>query len=162
MNSGHVQAYIGIGSNLDAPASQLLRSLARLATLPETRLRASSRLYRTPPMGPPGQPWYMNAVAELETRLEPLVLLDHLQAIEKAFGRIRAERWGPRTLDLDLLVYHDLIHECPRLSLPHPGIAERAFVLYPLKDLAPDLEIPRQGTLSRLIEALGAPCPEAI
>lgn len=123
-----------------------------LARIPSTRLLRQSHLYRTPPWGIADQPAFINAVAELETRLVPRELLDALLAIERANGRRRGtERWGPRTLDLDLLVYGDLSCEEPGLTLPHPRIGERAFVLMPLAEIAADLRIPGTGTVRELL-----------
>lgn len=149
-----VVASVGLGSNLDDPIAQIRRACAALANLPESRLLATSSLYRTPPMGPPDQPDYVNAAALLETRLAPLALLDALQAIEAAQGRVRAERWGPRTLDLDLLLYGEARIETPRLTVPHPGLPERDFVLVPLREVAgDDLPVPGHGRLGDLIPA---------
>lgn len=151
-----VQAWIGVGSNLEQPRQQVRTALTELARLPDTQLVAASSLYRSAPMGPPGQPSYINAVACLETRLSAAVLLDALQAIETAHGRVRnGERWGPRTLDLDILLYGNEQIATTRLSVPHPGIAERSFVLYPLAEIAPDLAIPGSGTVRELL----AHCP---
>ncbi|MCB1776824.1 MAG: 2-amino-4-hydroxy-6-hydroxymethyldihydropteridine diphosphokinase [Candidatus Competibacteraceae bacterium] len=147
-----VAAYIGIGSNLHDPASQVRRAFQALATLPASRLTARSPWYRTAPVGGPiNQPDYLNAVAALETTLTPDALLAALQAVENAQGRVRAERWGPRTLDLDLLLYGSIIRADPQLALPHPRLHQRAFVLYPLHDIAPDLTIPGQGKLTTLL-----------
>jgi 2-amino-4-hydroxy-6-hydroxymethyldihydropteridine diphosphokinase len=143
-----VRAYVGIGSNLDDPSSQVRRAFQALATLPAGRCMARSPLYRTAPVGgPPGQPDYLNAVVALDTALDPDALLTALQEIESAQGRIRNVRWGPRTLDLDLLLYGALIRDDPRLTLPHPRLHERAFVLYPLYDIAPTLLLPGRGWL---------------
>ncbi len=142
-----VEVFIGIGSNLAEPEQQVRRALYELGGLPATRLLAWSRLYRSRPMGPADQPDYVNAAALLSSGLEPEPLLDRLQALEAAHGRVReGERWGPRTLDLDLLLYGDQVIGTPRLTVPHPGLRERAFVLYPLADLKPDLVLP-DGTL---------------
>lgn len=147
-----VRAYIGIGSNLRDPANQVRRAFQALATLPASRLTARSPWYRTAPVGGPGdQPDYLNAVAALETALTPEDLLAALQAVENAQGRVRAERWGPRTLDLDLLLYGSITRDDPQLTLPHPRLHQRAFVLYPLHDIAPDLTIPGQGKLTALL-----------
>jgi 2-amino-4-hydroxy-6-hydroxymethyldihydropteridine diphosphokinase len=149
-------AFIGLGSNLDEPRQQVARALRELAGLPDTTLAAQSSLYRSAPMGPPDQPAYINAVARLETRLAPEALLDALQAIEARHGRVRGdERWGPRTLDLDILLYADVRIDKPRLQVPHPGLAERNFVLQPLAEIAPDLDIPGLGPLRDLL----ARCP---
>lgn len=149
------RAWVGLGSNLQAPRRQVERAFEALARLPRTHLAGRSRLYRSDPLGPPGQPDYVNAVAALDTALAPLALLDALQSIERAHGRERSLRWGPRTLDLDLLLYGDLRHACEQLTLPHPRLHERAFVLYPLADLAPGLVIPGFGALSELLRT----CP---
>ncbi|MFZ5466228.1 MAG: 2-amino-4-hydroxy-6-hydroxymethyldihydropteridine diphosphokinase [Pseudomonadota bacterium] len=146
-------AYIGLGSNLNDPAGQVRRALGVIAALPESRLAAASRLYRSPPMGPVDQPEYINAVAALETELAPRDLLHALQAIEQDFGRVRLRRWGERVIDLDLLLYDNLRLDSPELTLPHPGIGERAFVLCPLAELAPDLVIPGLGPLADLLAA---------
>ncbi len=146
------RAYIGIGSNLDDPISQVRRALEALNGILPSCCVAGSPLYRTPPLGgPPNQPDYINAVAALDTGLTPSQLLVVLQSLELAQGRIRNGRWGPRTLDLDVLLYDRLISDDPRLTLPHPRLHERAFVLYPLYDIAPDLIIPGQGPLSELL-----------
>lgn len=153
--SDMVAAYIGLGSNLGNPTEQLSRALAELAQIPCTELNSHSSLYLSPPMGGMDQPDYINAVAGLETALEPEELLHNLQAIESAHGRIRGERWGARTLDLDLLVYGSKIIDTPNLKMPHPGLCERAFVLYPLYEIAPDLEIPGCGCIIDLLNS----CP---
>lgn len=152
-------AYVGLGSNLADPEKQVRRALAALADLPATRLSAASALYVTAPVGPQDQPDYVNAVARLETRLPPPDLLAALLACEAAQGRHRdGTRWGPRTLDLDLLLYGEVELDLPGLRLPHPEIRHRAFVLIPLADLAPPgLRIPGQGTLGELLRA----CPGA-
>ena len=148
-----VRAYIGLGSNLDDPNGQLRLAIKALSDLPDSRLTAVSRSYRSSPMGPAGQPDYVNAVAMLDTRLKPLELLDALQAIEQQQGRVRkGERWGPRTLDLDLLLYgaEEISHD--RLEVPHPGIKQRKFVLYPLAELAPELVFPDGSTLAEALK----------
>ena len=148
-----VTAYVGLGGNLDGPRDQVERAFVELDGLPGTRCVAKSRLYRSAPMGSAGQPDYINAVAKLETQLAPEALLLALQGIEKAHGRTRSgERWGPRTLDLDILLYTDQCVDHPELQIPHPGIAERAFVLYPLHEVAGDMEIPGHGLLSELLK----------
>ncbi len=148
-------AYVGLGSNLDDPIAQVGRALRELAGLPETRLTRTSALYRTAPMGPANQPDYINAVAELQTSLSPPALLEALQCLERAHARVRtAERWGPRTLDLDVLLYGDNVLEDPQLCIPHPGLAVRAFVLIPLAEIAPTLMVPGLGPLSGLLAAL--------
>ncbi|MFO7593738.1 MAG: 2-amino-4-hydroxy-6-hydroxymethyldihydropteridine diphosphokinase [Pseudomonadota bacterium] len=148
-----VRAYIGLGSNLDDPEARLQRAIEALSDIPDSRLTAFSRFYRSSPMGPAGQPDYVNAVAMLDTRLEPLELLDALQAIEQQQGRVRkGERWGPRTLDLDLLLYGAEVINHARLVVPHPGIKERKFVLYPLAELAPELVFPDGSTLAEALQ----------
>ncbi|MGD9602703.1 MAG: 2-amino-4-hydroxy-6-hydroxymethyldihydropteridine diphosphokinase [Gammaproteobacteria bacterium] len=145
-----VRVFIGLGSNLEDPIRQVRTAFDELAGLPRTCLVRRSSLYETPPMGPPGQPHYINAVAELATSLAPHALLDALQAVETAHRRVRGTRWGPRTLDLDLLVYGDAVIRDARLVVPHPGIAARGFVLMPLAEIAPSLVIP------------GLPSPETL
>ncbi|MCG3201409.1 MAG: 2-amino-4-hydroxy-6-hydroxymethyldihydropteridine pyrophosphokinase [Gammaproteobacteria bacterium] len=153
--TGAVRAFIGLGSNLEDPRRQIRTAIAELDALPYTCVAARSSLYRSDPMGPPNQPDYINAVAAVDTILTPLALLDALMGVERSHGRIRhAERWGPRTLDLDLLVYGDRITSDARLTLPHPGIAERVFVLLPLLEIAPDLEIPGRGRAAALAAVL--------
>ena len=149
-------AFIGIGSNLDNPLLQVQTALRELAQIPNTELIRSSSLYRTPPMGPPDQPDYINAVAALTTTLSPTELLDALQALEARHGRVRTIHWGPRTLDLDLLLYGNETVHTARLTVPHPGIAQRAFVVLPLAEIAPALEIQGLGALSMLRAALQA------
>ena len=152
-----VLAYIGLGSNLDNPESQLKTAIEALTGLPQTRLQARSSLYRSAPMGPQDQPDYLNAVVQLSTGLEPEALLDKLQGIEQAQGRVRAQHWGPRTLDLDILLYGEDVVATERLKIPHPGIAERSFVLYPLAEINGQLEIPGLGGVGSLMEQ----CPDA-
>ncbi len=145
-------AYIGIGSNLEQPVEQVLRARRALAGLPRTRLVGFSALYRNPAVGPGEQPDYVNAVAAIETKLEPRALLEALQAIEAAQGRVRnGVRWQPRTLDLDVLLYAERVIREEGLTVPHPHIQERAFVLRPLADLAPELVIPGLGPVTRLL-----------
>ena len=144
-------AYVGLGSNLGQPAVQLREALGRLARLADTRLIATSRLWASPPLGPPGQPDYVNAVAGLLTQKEPRDLLIELQAIEQAMGRSRPPvRWGPRLIDLDLLAFDGETLDEPGLTLPHPGLHQRDFVLYPLAEIAPQLWIPGKGRVSTL------------
>ena len=147
-----VRAYIGIGSNLNDPVAQVQRAFRALAELPASRLMACSSLYRSAPVGgPPDQPDYVNAVAALDTALNPEELLAALQVLEIQQGRVRTVRWGPRTLDLDVLLYGSTIRNDSWLTLPHPRLQERAFVLYPLYDIAPDLTISGLGSLSELL-----------
>lgn len=152
-----VSVFVGLGSNLADPRRQVQIAVDELAALQSTRLSAVSSLYRSAPMRglgvPPDQPDYINAVARLESALPPEALLDALQSIETRHGRVRSgERWGPRTLDLDILLYGDRCIDTPRLQVPHPGMAERSFVLHPLAEIAPDLDIPGLGAVATLLE----------
>lgn len=148
-----VTAFIALGSNLDGPQDHMRQAFTDLAALPRTRCRRHSSLYRSAPVGPPGQPDYINAVAELQTELEPMRLLSALQEIERAHGRVTGgERWGPRPLDLDIILYGDQNIDLPGLRVPHPSMAERAFVLYPLHELVGDIEVPGKGALSDLLK----------
>ena len=130
------RTYIGMGSNLQEPSIQLATAVTALRKLPETSDHALSRVYRSPPMGPQNQPEYLNAVMAMDTTLAPLALLRALQHIELTQGGERLERWGPRTLDLDILLYGSQVVDLPDLKIPHPGLALRKFVLQPLLDLA--------------------------
>lgn len=134
-------ACIGLGSNLNEPSLQVSEAFRLLAALPETRILQCSRLYQTAPWGVEEQPDFINAVAGLETNLDPLQLLDELQRIETEQGRVRDQKWGARVLDLDIICYDQLHLETDRLKLPHPFFAERAFVLEPLAELYPDVLI---------------------
>lgn len=152
-----VIAYIGLGSNQEDPARQLQAAFAALSSLRETRLLRQSGVYRTPPWGLAEQPDFLNAVAELETRLSARELLDGLLDIERQAGRRRdGPRWGPRSIDLDLLVYAGCHIDEDGLAIPHPRMAERAFVLLPLAELAPSLEVPGIGVVARLLEGIDA------
>ena len=147
--------YIGLGSNLDNPAAQISKAISRLENLPATDFIKCSTYYQSKPVGPQNQPDYVNAVAMLDTDLEALNLLDHLHAIEDQQGRVRGrERWGPRILDLDLLLYGDEQINKNRLIVPHPEMHKRDFVLYPLSEIAPDLEIPGLGSITELLKHL--------
>ncbi|MFH1660804.1 MAG: 2-amino-4-hydroxy-6-hydroxymethyldihydropteridine diphosphokinase [Pseudomonadota bacterium] len=147
-------AYVALGANLGDPAATVLAAFAALANLPESRVSHGSSLYRTAPVGLTDQPEFVNAVAELETTLAPEALLAALFDIEERFGRIRAEKNGPRTLDLDLLLYNDQFIDLPRLTLPHPRLHLRAFVLQPLAEIAPRLAIPGRGTVAAWLPAV--------
>ncbi len=147
-------AYVALGSNLGNPRQQLLDAMEALAQLPKTRLLQCSSLYRTPPWGVLEQPSFINAAVELDTALSPDDLLDALLAIERRAGRVRGERNGPRTLDLDLLHVDGVQRHDKRLTLPHPRMAERAFVLLPLHDIAPALRLPGQGTVAQQLATL--------
>ncbi|HSG58221.1 MAG TPA: 2-amino-4-hydroxy-6-hydroxymethyldihydropteridine diphosphokinase [Woeseiaceae bacterium] len=145
-----VTAWVGLGSNLDEPVRQVKSAMRRLDGVEATRVIARSSLYRSAPLGPVEQPDFINAVVTVETRLAPRKLLDALQAIELEIGRQPAERWGPRRIDLDLLVYGDAVIDEQGLKIPHPGIAERNFVLLPLGEIAPDLVVPGLGRLAEI------------
>ncbi|WP_148252550.1 2-amino-4-hydroxy-6-hydroxymethyldihydropteridine diphosphokinase [Aidingimonas lacisalsi] len=129
-------AYIALGSNIDSPQLHIERAMEELGRLPITQLTRCSPLYSSRPVGPQDQPDFVNAVVAVSTRLSPLALLDQLQALEQRHGRQRQRRWGPRTLDLDLLLYGERRMQTSRLTLPHPHMLERAFVLTPLADIA--------------------------
>ncbi|HKE48979.1 MAG TPA: 2-amino-4-hydroxy-6-hydroxymethyldihydropteridine diphosphokinase [Rhodanobacteraceae bacterium] len=145
-------AHIGLGSNLDDPERQVRRAIDALATLPASRLLRASRLYRTAPWGRADQPAFVNAAAKIATRLSPRELLAALLAIERAHGRHRdGTRWGPRVLDLDILLFGTERIDEPGLAIPHPHLVERAFVLLPLADLDADLDVPGQGRVRDLL-----------
>ncbi len=150
-----VPAYVGIGSNLDDPERQVQAALKALSELPDTRRVTQSASLRNPALGPQPQPEFVNAVAGLLTWLAPVDLLDALLAIERRQGRDRRSdvRWGPRRIDLDLLVYGDVVLNTDRLVIPHPGIASRNFVLFPLLEIAPGLNVPGLGPVRRLVAA---------
>lgn len=147
--------YIGLGSNLSQPQAQLLQALRMLNHPDIGRLVRCSSFYTSKPMGPQDQPDYVNAVAAVETDLSPLDLLRVLQAIENDQGRVRERRWGARTLDLDILLYGQQVIELPDLTVPHYGMADREFVLYPLYEIAPALQMPDGQKLTSLL----ANCP---
>jgi 2-amino-4-hydroxy-6-hydroxymethyldihydropteridine diphosphokinase len=144
--------YIGLGSNLAEPRAQVEAGLQALTRMTRTRLLQRSRLYRSAPWGKVDQPDFINAVAQLETELEPRALLGQLLAIEHAAGRIRSgDRWGPRVLDMDILLHGERVLDEPGLHVPHPHLAQRAFVLVPLAEIAPDLQVPGIGPIQRLL-----------
>ena len=144
-------AYVGLGSNLSDPAAQVREALRSLARLPQTLCVAASRLYGSRALGPVTQPDFVNAVAGLLTRLTSVELLRQLRQLEGHAGRPAVhEHWGPRVLDLDVLVFGREQCAGPELVLPHPGVVERNFVLYPLADIAPDLEVPGLGRVAEL------------
>jgi 2-amino-4-hydroxy-6-hydroxymethyldihydropteridine diphosphokinase len=147
------RAFIGLGSNLNDPASQVLAAFDELAALPSSRLLMHSSLYRSAPMGRLDQPDFINAVAQIETSLSPHELLEALLEIEHLHGRVRECSNGPRTLDLDLLIYDDLQCEDRCLTLPHPRMHLRAFVLQPLLEIAPDTRVPGHGAVAELLTA---------
>ena len=148
-------AYVGLGSNLEDPPAQVRGAIAELAGIAHTRVVATSRLYRSKPLGPPDQPDYVNAVAGVLTQLAPEALLEAMQAIERRHGRDRSgPKWGPRTLDLDLLLYGGRVQTGDALVLPHPHLHERAFVVVPLAEIAPAVVVPGHGR----VELLAARC----
>lgn len=151
-----VIAYVGLGSNMDHPREQVLAALGELSQLPESRLLKQSRLYRSAPMGFAAQPDFVNAVAQLDTALPPPCLLAELQGIENRHGRERPFREAPRTLDLDLLLYGDAVISSTSLTVPHPRMHERAFVLRPLTDISPGVSVPGRGTALQLLQDCGA------
>jgi len=155
------RAFIGLGANLGDPRSTLRDALLRLAALPATRLVARSSAYRSAPVDAAG-PEFVNAVAELQTALVPHELLHALQAIEQAHGRERPYRNAPRTLDLDLLLYGDDVIDEPELTVPHPRMHRRAFVLMPLAELAPELPVPGMGKVRDLLAAVSDQAIERI
>ena len=148
------RAYVGLGANLGDRAATLRRAIELLAAHPRVEQVSVSELRETEPVGVVGQPRFLNGVAAVETTLSPRELLDLLLGVERALGRVRGERWGPRTVDLDLLLYGDEDVSEPGLRIPHPRLHERRFVLEPLAELAPDLAIPGRGRLSELLAAL--------
>jgi 2-amino-4-hydroxy-6-hydroxymethyldihydropteridine diphosphokinase len=147
-------AYVGLGSNLEDPVRQVQRGFEELAQLPGTHLLKHSSFYRTAPVGKADQPDFVNAVALLETTLAPDDLLGHLLAIEARHGRVRAERNGPRTLDLDLLLFGERIVRAPGLEVPHPRMHERAFVLLPVAEVSPEAVIPGRGRVADLLASV--------
>ena len=161
-----VVACVGLGGNVGEVAQTLAEAVRAIAALPGSRLLRASRVYRTPAWGRHDQPDFLNAAATLETTLPPRQLLDALLALEQRFGRERGgdgdDRWGPRTLDLDLLLYGDAIVDEPGLQVPHPHLHERAFALVPLADIAPDAVIPGRGSVRAALAALDADGIEAI
>jgi 2-amino-4-hydroxy-6-hydroxymethyldihydropteridine diphosphokinase len=152
-----VLAYIALGSNLEEPNQQVEHAIQELSALPETRLNNRSRLYRSRPVGYADQPDFINAVACIATRLTPRALLEQLLEIEQRHGRVRSFRNSPRTLDLDILLYNGLNLDEPGLHLPHPRMHERLFVLRPLSEIAPDIDIPGQGPIADALSRLHLP-----
>ena len=150
------RAIVGLGANLGDPIAALRAAVVQLAATPDVTLEATSSLYRSDPVGGPEQPAYVNACVLLATTLAPEALLDRLQAIERRAGRVRTVRWGPRTLDLDLLLYGERRAETPRLTVPHPRLVERRFALEPLLEVAPDARLPDGRPLAPLLDRLPA------
>ncbi len=155
-------AYIGLGSNQDGPRAQLSRALEEISAIPDTSLTGCSPLYRSAPVDAPAQSDFLNAVAAVETQLSPPRLLAELQAIEDRHGRQRPYPNAPRTLDLDLLLYGQASIASPALTVPHPRMHRRAFVLRPLLDLDPDARVPGHGTARELLRACGAQAIERL
>ncbi|GMM88061.1 2-amino-4-hydroxy-6-hydroxymethyldihydropteridine diphosphokinase [Vibrio fortis] len=150
-----ITAYIAVGSNLADPVSQANLAIETLKSLPQSKFIATSKLYSSTPMGPQNQPDYINAVVAIETELTPIELLNCTQAIEQEQGRVRKdERWGPRTLDLDIILYGNEVIDSERLTVPHYGMKEREFVLYPLAEIAPSLQLPDGTELSELLKVV--------
>ena len=152
-----VPAYVGVGSNLDGPAARVAEALAALGSLPATCCLALSRRYRNPPLGPQDQPDFVNAAAGLLTTLRMDDFMTEMKALEARLGRVRkqGDRWGPRLIDLDLLVFGDQVRESESLTVPHSGISERNFVLFPLRDIAPTLVVPGEGVVAQLAARQG-------
>ncbi len=157
-----VSAFIGLGANLDDPRDQVQRALGELARLPQSTLVARSTLWHSAPVGYANQPAFVNAVARLETGLSADALLDELQKVESAHGRARSFANAPRTLDLDLLLYGEEVRASPRLTLPHPRMHERAFVLNPLLEIAPEAVIPGHGSARANLQAVADQACERI
>lgn len=153
-------AYIAIGSNLASPLEQVNAAVEALGEIPQSRIVAVSSFYCTPPLGPQDQPDYLNAAVVLETELDPEALLDNTQRIELQQGRVRkAERWGPRTLDLDIMLFgHETINT-ERLTVPHYDMKNRGFMLWPLYEVAPSLTFPDGLSLEAVLNSLGAEKP---
>lgn len=148
-----IKVYIAIGSNLSNPVSQAKNAIEALKLLPNSRFINVSSLYSSTPMGPQDQPDYINAVAEIDTLLSPIELLDQTQKIELEHGRVRKDdRWGPRTLDLDIILFGNNTISSERLTIPHYGMKEREFVLYPLAEIAPNLTLPDGTELKELLK----------
>ena len=152
--------YIAIGSNLASPLEQVNAAVQAIGEIPDSRIVAVSSFYRTPPLGPQDQPDYLNAAVALDTALAPEALLDHTQRIELQQGRVRkAERWGPRTLDLDIMLFGDALINSERLTVPHYDMKNRGFMLWPLFEIAPDLHFPDGLALRAVLDNLGAAKP---
>jgi 2-amino-4-hydroxy-6-hydroxymethyldihydropteridine diphosphokinase len=147
-----VNAYIGLGSNLDNPKGHVMRALEDLKQLPQSQLLLASKLYLSKPVGPQDQDNFVNAVALIITELEPLALLDELQTIEQQHQRARERHWGPRTLDLDLLLFGEQSIQHPRLTVPHAQLSRRDFVVGPLLELCPELVLPSGTQLQELLQ----------
>ena len=156
------RACVGLGANLGDPQDQIRAALAALGGIPKTQLLQHSSLYKSAPIGNTKQPEFVNAVALIETALAPRALLEALLAIEQRYGRTRSTANAPRTLDLDLLLYGELTIDEPGLAVPHPRMHSRAFVLAPLAEIAPDIEIPGQGAIGPLLAACAGQAVERL
>ena len=152
-----MRVFVGLGSNMGEREEHIRQALDLMAALPDTDLVRASSLYDTEPVGEIEQPHFLNAVAELDTELEPRQLLWNLLLIEKRIGRVRTQKWGPRVIDLDLLLYGERVVAQPGCRVPHPRLAERAFVLVPLAELAADARVPGHGTVAQCLQRLPAP-----
>ena len=144
--------YIGLGSNMESPKQHITTAIDALGEIQSTRVTNVSSIYKSKPVGPQDQDDYVNAVVELETELTAIALLDNLQAIENEHGRVRTERWGPRTLDLDILMFADDVIQNERLTVPHIEMTNRCFVLVPLAELKPDIQIPGKGSINDVLK----------
>jgi len=154
-------AYIAIGSNLASPLEQVNAAVKALSEIPQSKILAVSSFYRTPPLGPQDQPDYLNAAVALETSLAPEALLNHTQRIELQQGRVRkAERWGPRTLDLDIMLFGNEVINTERLTVPHYDMKNRGFMLWPLFEIAPELVFPDGLFLNKLLHKKGFTKPD--
>jgi 2-amino-4-hydroxy-6-hydroxymethyldihydropteridine diphosphokinase len=155
MSGLQVPTYIGLGSNLDDPTAQIQRAIETLRRVSGLRVIAVSSLYRSKPLGPQDQPDFVNAAVGALTTLEPRALLHSLKALEVELGRNQPiERWGPRRIDFDILLYGSLRLDDPELTLPHPGLTQRVWVLYPLAEIAPEFLVPGHGTVRELAACL--------
>ena len=150
---GEVQSFLGLGSN-QGDRAQMLARARDLLLGPRIRLAACSRVYESPPWGLTEQPWFLNQTIEIETTLSPRGLLARCQEVEQSLGRLRTVRWGPRTIDVDILLYNDVVMTAPDLVIPHPELRRRAFVLVPLAEIAPALRLPTGEALVTLLDAL--------
>ncbi len=164
MSGESIRAYVGLGGNVGDVEDTMMEALMVIDGLPQTSIRVQSRLYRSPPWGRTDQDDFINAVVELRTRLAARVLLDYLLEVEEKFGRVRGDgdKWGPRTLDLDLLTFGEEILDLPGMHVPHPHLHERAFVLVPLAEIAATLQIPGRGQVGDLLAAIDSSGIEAI
>ncbi|MFV1984555.1 MAG: 2-amino-4-hydroxy-6-hydroxymethyldihydropteridine diphosphokinase, partial [Thiohalomonadales bacterium] len=147
--------YIGLGSNLGESRSHIRDAIEEIKSINNCDLIKKSSLYKTPPMGPPDQPDYINAVIKIQSSVRAIELLDELHEIEQIHGRVREVKWGPRSLDLDILIYGSLKFDTYKLKIPHPGLYDRAFVLYPILEIEPELTLPNGVSLVEHIELMG-------